>query len=1527
MTSTSMFKGKLHVLCVDAEWGELKKLVEAVNSPTKGEEPSEYSDWTTEQLQEELMKREGPHEWTPLMIACVRAPLEIIVLLCHANPRACTLADRSGSLPIHFCAYWRRGPFVEILIKILCEVSLASMEMTNIWGQTPLHSLLDAKELAPIGCLRVMLDQGQYTDIALSTRDNQHRLPLHIAAEKNLPPDYLQALVSAHRDAACLDDREGNLPCHLIYSHHSCGEIPLDSMEALLVPLALGTSRKLKSSFGTMKPNSWAQLASLTKQAAQRLAGNTEGPTVGEPSLAQLGCRKLGTVNMLPIHLAAYFGVKLEIMKGICRQYPEGARQSVAWKKPNNKWGDSAVQTRGDGRNHQGLTTLNEDDEHQRGSDRSEESSIGGNDEEGDEPWEEESLNTPITDEESFILDGSDQDCATCSLGLFECGRAGEELSIAQQSRSESGRDDRVGKMRAYFFQRADLLLSYNLEATNSSSGTLYLDEPDRLRRLEQMIIYEAKGSDASPLSDTVARAWVHLAQYKRVDHPRKYLMTVGNILSQLKPSSLWRLTVVPLLQRDLYVQIAVTSRAVVEEAELRAPSTRINHLLKHYWFQYILTSWLPPLDALNYSATCRQTRAAGVRLLPQVPLRVTEATWEKPPSTSVDSKSPPKPWQRLDVLVTPSCTHTIFVTFYVESRHPEEDTQDHHVDHHVFGGMLVVRDDNRRLRPNPEAPWGEAVVAFKRTPPVSGSLVRLSFKHFPGRTYGLWHYSSGGPGSALTVSDVRVRQLMHSCDRFGHSPLHMLLSNLVDQKTANPKLNMHVSMLLSAKFGSSDSVGDVPLHYALKCGVNEDVLKAIIASSPSALVETDREGRTPIHAAFLLKKDEPPSLGVVRALLSPPGENAIKLKDSSGRLPLHIAAERGAGVETLRLLVDAYVDGCYRTNKDGDLPLHLLIKSGVATTSSVELLLRPIMQNESICRIGGSRGTNLPLHVAANYQCSFKILEKLLQTYGGAALVPRRKVVTKDKDVEEKDYALDILETGKGIFFPDGDSDDEREAELRAKEAAMSDVRQADFLLRSDLIFVYNPLLVNPSSRQSYRSDRERIRRLENLIRREAIQCGEDRKINRRAKLTDMAKQAWVFLCTYNNPDHPSDNYAGTVRRILRGLAANAVDVLAHVQNPTSSPIPNLTIKECATPVCRLLIMSRLRFVGRYVLYDEVHPVHKSESCLVMRAKDHGIEDDYKKIMNIYDAKEHEVEDDISDAGSEPPDPRDEQPNEVTVDMLFAFADKLGVEPGAAREEIFHLVSLDDGRQTTPVESASTRIIVTRPEDADGDSVDSRKKQDPEDEGSLPVSKEAFATFCRSHRLDDRGIRTVVIKFMKSSSQFKKEIQVRETLDLSGTSWPVVPILDDYNVDRIEKSRRRDIDIISLRDEMAEDAISGAPENKDELYALDIQEKNTSVHNFAHYKYAVVMPAGDRDLGEISQHEELGILQIREYMLQVGTALQHLHDQSEFHKTSKSDVLSCFSNACPSPTWIRHYSWRPQDGERGTIWQEPCVN
>lgn len=81
-----------------------------------------------------------------------------------------------------------------------------------------------------------------------------------------------------------------------------------------------------------------------------------------------------------------------------------------------------------------------------------------------------------------------------------------------------------------------------------------------------------------------------------------------------------------------------------------------------------------------------------------------------------------------------------------------------------------------------------------------------------------------------------------------------------------------------------------------------------------------------------------------------------------------------------------------------GDLPLHLLARSGNATQTTIELLTRPIMDNTTICSYGGSQGVNLPLHIACQFRCKYDIIEGLLSAYGEAARIRRHSVRNVEK-------------------------------------------------------------------------------------------------------------------------------------------------------------------------------------------------------------------------------------------------------------------------------------------------------------------------------------------------------------------------------------------------------------------------------------------------------------------------------------------------------------------------------------------------
>ena len=64
---------------------------------------------------------------------------------------------------------------------------------------------------------------------------------------------------------------------------------------------------------------------------------------------------------------------------------------------------------------------------------------------------------------------------------------------------------------------------------------------------------------------------------------------------------------------------------------------------------------------------------------------------------------------------------------------------------------------------------------------------------------------------------------------------------------------------------------------------------------------------------------------------------------------------------------------------------------SGMATPSSVELLVRPCIISESSLRVFSSRGFVLPLHVAVQDQVSFDLLAHICRSYPPAVRKTRQ--------------------------------------------------------------------------------------------------------------------------------------------------------------------------------------------------------------------------------------------------------------------------------------------------------------------------------------------------------------------------------------------------------------------------------------------------------------------------------------------------------------------------------------------------------
>jgi len=148
-------------------------------------------------------------------------------------------------------------------------------------------------------------------------------------------------------------------------------------------------------------------------------------------------------------------------------------------------------------------------------------------------------------------------------------------------------------------------------------------------------------------------------------------------------------------------------------------------------------------------------------------------------------------------------------------------------------------------------------------------------------------------------------------------------------------------------------------------------------------------------------------------------------------------------------------------------------------------------------------------------------------------------------------------------------------------------------------------------------------------------------------------------------------------------------------------------------------------------------------------------------------------------------------------------------------------------------------------------DSSPSCKVADADTNENGKVEREEFARFCCRMLHGSAGDKTrrVVLKFMSEQDQFERERDFRKNSDLEAR----------YVVG----------------------AIRYMPDDSDDSdgkkFALAIKSE-TSRDDLERYKYAIVMPAADRNLQEIFVKERPDVNAIRHLMRHVGEALQHLH-------------------------------------------------
>ena len=1452
------------------------------NVPT----PSPSDVFSHEQIQsykQQLISREGPNKWTPLMIACVRAPPMVLSLLTRVCPQACSIPDRSGSLPLHFVSCWRRSKMMEmddeLLVVVLqtnegkrdileSDASESSREhstlsresrehlqqkkqsmedelclvfyilMTaypdsvatiNRWRQTPLHSLFESKP-TPI-TMQEYSTEGDSTrnrlcsvEFLLGLWDERMCDKFNSYSFVQEPDSFssiLQLLHSAVQRALRTRDSKGRLPLHAAAGSQWVDEAMLRAVVAAYRPatwIPVIPPGHTRGSIATRSSVSWdiARNAVIPEDVVyQNKDTGTDGlfPKTGGCYGKDLAVHVLHRRLMLPLSTT-------ENAAGSA--FIDASHDSDLHSR-STSLSDASVYFNG---NHCGAISVLLEPMTNAASDDFEAklacaaTGSGSNSEEADNPScssfgdrncallplhiaaihgvsydifegllraHPDGACTPMVS-----LDSDRRRCEALPIELFEEGRSGREVNVAS--------DTQFASLAQNYFSRSDLLFSYFPEAV-STKNMAYCKDGTRLRRFEKLIRREASGEN-DLFSDEAGSVWLFICRnsWTRKSRLPNYTATLGRILEGLNSESVRKLNIIRTKSSPEGVRVPTlpNGRTIIEEAKDRAPSGSMLRIMDEDFFHSAMLSYLAPDDAISYSTSCRNAQAGGVRLLQEAPDEHGTMVWELSPLFGDETDSEvherglrvSQPWKELSLPYVPSSTHSVLVSFEVDYQ-----KSDRNVDEEDGGGGLLILCDDPVTNKK-----GMLVAASIPVRVFEAVAAQVSFTHVPGRNYTLWNY--GSEDHTLVISNLSTRQLVYSVDYNGHNPLHVLLG----EGDNPPNLKNQITVLTNAGFGSSKKLkatGNLPIFYALKVGASQRTLQLLIDAQPAALLDTNNEKMTPLHVA--LNCSRLPSVGLVEALLTHSGTNACHLKDSSGRLPLHIAAEKGASESLLQVLVEAYPDSCYRRTDVGDLPLHLLVRSGSANQSSVELLLRPIMESNTICTYGGNKelGVNLPLHIAAAYNCSFDVLQNLLTSYSEAASI-RRQILKSETKGEERqksspEFALAILEEARGKNKSVG---------VMSKDRAL---KETDFNRRTDLIFAYFanvPKTELPYLPTYYRDEKDRMERLKTLIRKEAVNCTamvgtEDHT----SSISDMTRLTWCWMCT-------SNDYAGLVADVLKGLPIDVVHFLLSLENPNSEPTPNIPIKECSAPKCDVVLKSRVSFLGRYTFDPMEPPLHKTETSIVLKAKDIGAMEKYLHIQTILSDSDPDIDDYSHSCGSVYGIKR----SAIEVNTFTRFCEKLGLDKSRSMEEAEAL--LGDFYEKDDI------------------SVMSHDNGGEINLNRIGVKKIVFDEFCKLHGIGDTGCRVVAVKFMKSRKGFELELQCREIL----RDGNIVPVLSEFS--------------------------------------LESDNEDNSPPMISGYRYGIVMPCADRDLGDILYREGISSANLRCNARLIGETLKSLHEQ-----------------------------------------------
>jgi serine/threonine protein kinase len=209
-----------------------------------------------------------------------------------------------------------------------------------------------------------------------------------------------------------------------------------------------------------------------------------------------------------------------------------------------------------------------------------------------------------------------------------------------------------------------------------------------------------------------------------------------------------------------------------------------------------------------------------------------------------------------------------------------------------------------------------------------------------------------------------------------------LALHKISRHASAWPLLVDMVLVLFPKALIHRDNMGALPIHHA-SAHDNLAALEIIYSAYKDGVNEVDKMGRLPLHVAANYD-----AVDAVKYLLSKSPEGAYTMiyrppVDSGGGLPLHIACSNHASIGVITALLAENFASAKRTDENGDLPLHLLLRCG-------EVVDPVVVKTLLTCFSGALSRTDmhgdLPLAISIKNQCRSAVVNAVLMQYPEAA-------------------------------------------------------------------------------------------------------------------------------------------------------------------------------------------------------------------------------------------------------------------------------------------------------------------------------------------------------------------------------------------------------------------------------------------------------------------------------------------------------------------------------------------------------------